>query len=302
MLFHEIYGRYFQTVGEILRKATDTGVTERDIRRIVAEMAFSESGMVIPDALKSSKWPFLKSLGKTVLRYDPAMPLTVLEKRWLKSLLRDPRIRLFDVSEEGLEDVESLFAPEVFVWFDAYSDGDPYEDPVYIQTFRTLLSALEQQRFVELEYTAAKGKSRRAVCIPIHLEYSPKDDKFRVQVIESDELRVLNVARIRSCSVGKAVDQFPNVPEPQMEKVVLELVDERNTLERAMLHFSHLKKEAVRLEGNRYRLTMWYQKEDETEILIRILSFGPQILVMESESLLEQIRKRLQKQENLRTL
>ena len=41
---------------------------------------------------------------------------------------------------------------------------------------------------------------------------------------------------------------------------------------------------------------------DEQELLIRILSFGPMLKVVEPESLVEQIRNRIEKQQNLRTL
>ena len=47
---------------------------------------------------------------------------------------------------------------------------------------------------------------------------------------------------------------------------MLELTDRRNALERVLLHFSHLEKETRRLDENRYRLTLRYEKEDEMQI------------------------------------
>ena len=54
--------------------------------------------------LKDGTWPLLNADLTTPLRHAPRMPLTTLEKRWLKTLLQDPRIRLFDVPAAGLED------------------------------------------------------------------------------------------------------------------------------------------------------------------------------------------------------
>ena len=85
-------------------------------------------------------------------------------------------------------------------------------------------------------------------------------------------------------------------PQPRTETLVLELIDERNALERVMLHFSHLEKETVRLENRRYRLTLRYDREDQTELLIRVLSFGPMLRVVAPDSFIEQIKYRLQKQ------
>ena len=58
----------------------------------------------------------------------------------------------------------------------------------------------------------------------------------------------------------------------------MDLYDTRNALERAMLHFSDLEKETERIDDKHYRVTLKYRQGDETEILIRILSFGPRAL------------------------
>ena len=43
---------------------------------------------------------------------------------------------------------------------------------------------------------------------------------------------------------------------------------------------------------------MTYDREDETEVLIRILSFGPMIKVIGSERFVNLIKDRLQKQKS----
>jgi predicted DNA-binding transcriptional regulator YafY len=80
----------------------------------------------------------------------------------------------------------------------------------------------------------------------------------------------------------------------------MELWDERNALERAMLHFSHLEKETVRLDGNKYQIKLRYDREDETELLIRVLSFGPMLKVISPDSFIENLKERLQKQTKFR--
>ena len=82
---------------------------------------------------------------------------------------------------------------------------------------------------------------------------------------------------------------------------MLQVTDERNALERVMLHFSHFEKQTVRIDDTHYHLTMLYEPEDETEVLIRVLSFGPLLKVLEPESFISQLRERIEKQAKLRT-
>lgn len=301
MLFHEIYGKYFRTVAAILRQAAETGITVSRIRQIVAQQAFAESGMTIPDALRSGRWPLLDENGETVLYGAPEMPLTTLEKRWLKALLSDPRIALFDPPAEGLEDVQPLYDPSHIVWFDRYTDGDPYTDPHYIRIFHTLRHAIRENSWVALTYQSPKGAAWELRCRPCTLEYSEKDDKFRVRVRSPRGAMVLNLSRILDCQPGFPSKTELPTPAPDNRELVLELVDRRNTLERALLSFSYLKKEAIRLEDDRYLLKLWYPADDETEILIRVLSFGPTLKVLAPDSFIGQIAARVQKQKNLQT-
>lgn len=302
MIFHEIYGKYYQTVTKILTEAGQGGITGNDMFRIVQAHAFGESTMVIPDALKSEKWMLLKKGLRSVLSHTPTMPVTTLEKRWLKSLLLDKRIQLFSPSSEGLEDVEPLYHPEDFVFFDRYADADPYGDPEYAAHFRTILTAIREHRELVVDYASAKSGVLSATCLPHHLEYSRKDDKFRLVALQQERPSLLNLARIQSCTLGDirpdAPDSLPPFPE---KKLILELTDERNALERTMLHFSHLKKETIRLEENRYQVTLYYRQYDESELLIRVLSFGPMLKVISPDNFAALIRERLQKQKNLRT-
>ena len=66
-----------------------------------------------------------------------------------------------------------------------------------------------------------------------------------------------------------------------------------------MLHFSHLEKKTERIGDNRYRITLRYDKDDETEMLIRIIAFGPVLKVTEPASFIELIKERLIMQKNL---
>ena len=74
--------------------------------------------------------------------------------------------------------------------------------------------------------------------------------------------------------------------------------DERNALERTMLHFAHFEKQTERTGDDLYRVTLFYDKDDETEMVIRILSFGTKIKVIEPENFINLIKDRLKRQKS----
>ena len=297
MIFSEIYGSYFKAVSAILAKAKDGTLTERELTRTVLANAFGESLVTIPAKLKDGSWPLITKEYGTPLHDRPHMPLTMLEKQWLKALLLDPRIRLFAPSEEGLEDVEPLFTPEQFVYFDRYTDGDDYTDPRYIEHFRRILQAMREKRKIRVRFHGHRGTRQSYICIPYRLEYSSKDDKFRLITGFGSKPLTVNLARIDSVHMlDPWADADYRPPREREKTLVMELYDTRNALERAMLHFSDLEKETVRLDDRHYRVTLWHKKGDETEILIRILSFGPVLKVTEPEGMIAQIRERLTRQ------
>jgi len=297
MLFSEIYGSYFHVVAQILTEASAEGLTERALTRLVQRRAFAESSLSIPAALKSGEWPLLDRERRSVLHHAPTMPLTLLQKRWLKALLRDARIALFAPDATGLEDVAPLCTPDVFVYFDRYSGGDPYTDEDYIRRFRTILQAVRERKMLTVTFRSYAGKVFHLSCLPCRLEYSQKDDKFRLYAATEGEMHTINLGRISSCAFSDAPlpQEIPEIYR-RPRTLILQLHDERNALERVLLHFSHFAKETVKLDEAHYRLSIHYDRDDETELLIRVLSFGPMLEVLGPPSFRAQVKQRLEKQ------
>ena len=299
MLFNEIYGSYYATVAKILTEAAKETLTEKKLSSIVQKEAFGESCLTIPDSLKNGDWPLLLPDYKTPLKNIPSMPLTDIEKRWMKSLLLDPRIKLFSPSVDGLEDVEPLFTPDMICYYDRYTDGDDFSDEEYIAHFRLLLDAVNGKRRVKICFVSRRGRKREIICIPFKLEYSEKDDKFRLIAAHGNHSISINLSTIINCEMlERCTTEEYHLPVSKTETLELELTDERNALERAMLHFSPLEKETEKLDEKHYRLKLKYQKDDETELLIRVLSFGPFLKVVSPKSFAELIKQRLDNQKN----
>ena len=295
MLFHEMYGTYYQVTASILREAAQSALTQKRLTEVIRQKAFGESLLTIPEGLLGEKWRLLHRDLTTPLLDAPSMPLSVLEKRWMKAILLDPRVQLFSPDETGLKDVEPLFSLDKIVYYDRYTDGDCFSDPAYIAHFRTILEALREGHCLYLRFASGRGAQFVLLVKPRFLEYSEKDDRFRLAADSRKRRWMVNLRKITECSLAYADLDIP-LHAPQLESVTFELEDRRNAMRRVLLHFSHLEKETKRLDERRYRVTLRYDKQDETEMLVRILSFGPAIRVTEPERFITLLRERITKQ------
>ncbi len=300
MIFSEWYGAYYQTVAAILREACTHPVSTAELRRIVAQNAFGESVLNIEPALLEQRWQLLRHDGSTPVRHAPSMPLTNLQKRWLNAIASDPRIRLFDDHPPYFPEVEPLFTQDDIVVFDRYLDGDPYEDEAYIRVFRQILEAIRSRTALSIDSVNRNGKNMRRTLMPEYLEYSEKDDKFRLIGSGCRYSGVVNLARIVRCVPFKG--EFMKSPGRKVQEenrtVELEVHDERNALERVLLHFAHFEKQAERTGEDSYRVSVVYDVKDETEMVIRVLSFGPMVKVTAPEHFVGLIKDRLVRQKN----
>ncbi|MFR6332520.1 MAG: hypothetical protein ACLUOI_29515 [Eisenbergiella sp.] len=161
-LFHEIYSSYINVVQCILTEAHQSPITLGRMEEIAAENAFAESALAILPKLTGDDWPLLTPCGdhtfRSRLAHPTHIPLSTLQKSWMKALLEDRRIRLFfsdsDLAalEEMLKDIEPLYREEDFYYFDRYLDGDPIEDPAYRRHFGIILKALQENCVLLVAY------------------------------------------------------------------------------------------------------------------------------------------------------
>ena len=204
-------------------------------------------------------------------------------------------------------DVEPLFRQQDIYYFDRYTDGDPYESKSYIDNFRLILTALREDRWLEVTQRNRWGTEITRKVKPLYLEYSPRDDKFRLHSAGTADHTwpgtvQINVERIRSCKVIECNEPWLLIPaETQQAELILS--DRRGVLDRFMRLFCWLKKVTVPMEEKdgvmRYRVTLYYEKTDEPELVIRLLSMGPDIEILSPESLRQETIRRVRKQTEL---
>lgn len=320
-IFSELYGAYYRAAAKIL--ALDE-ITESLIYSIISEEAFADSALLIPQKLvpknSFSDWGLLnQGEGKSfvsVLNHKPFSIVTELQKRWLKAQLSDPKFRLFldsgvtEKLEQRLENIKPLFSSSFFRSSDVFSDGDPYEDESYIKNFRTIVSAIEAKEVLDIEFMSGKNERKRGHFLPLKLEYSRKNDKFRVYCAAYHDRHwsngLINLGRVVSTvKTGKTADCPIDMEEyfsqrKCTEPVIVEVTRERNGVERFMMEFAAYEKYTERdLETGVCTVKLWYDKADETELLIRLLSFGPVIEIKAPQSFRKLAAERVRKQHEM---
>ena len=299
MIFSELYSAYYNTIAAIISGIIDGEHSEKELQKIVAGHAFGESVLTIMPSLKSEKWQLVHSDMTTSLEHKPTMPLTSLQKQWLKAISLDPRVKIFGVEFPDLDAVKPLFAPEDYRVYDKYSDGDPFEDEEYIRQFRVILEAIRQGTQIKFEMVNRKGNTMFVRCRPVRLEYSEKDDKFRLITAGWRAVSTVNLAKIRSCVPYTGERQAIGEEKKVIyDTITVKILDERNAMERFMLHFAHFEKQAEKLDKKHYLVKIKFAHDDEPEMVIRILSFGPMVEVLGSESFKKSVIEKLKKQLN----
>lgn len=307
MLFDSVFSSDFRTVGLIINASLDRkGLTRGEIKDIINQYSIGDANAEkIYDSLVANKsWPLIEKeeSGKYIStlenRYNRS--ITVIEKKWLNSIIADKRMKLFTDSIKPIDESGTLFNFEDIVFFDQNNDGDPYDDKNYITCFRKVLSAIKEKRYIKVTYQSTGGKISIFSCVPIKLEYSIKNDKFRIFegfIDDVSKTGYLRMSGIEDVEIGDYCSNFDQYNmQINQKSVVLEVTDERATKERLLLHFSPLKREAEQISDNLWRIKIYYDEDMEEEIVIDILSFGRFVKVVEPQSFIELVKKRLIKQ------
>lgn len=316
-IFSEIYGTYFRIAARLLENEV---TNEKMIRETVQREGFRDSVLFLPQKLipGSEDWGlFSRNTDgnlKRITKNPPVKMLTKLQKMWLKAKLSDPRIRLFMDDETlsrldiRLAEIYPLYTPEQFRLTDIFADSDDYFNENYIKNFRTALEAVRRRKIVYIEFVSGHGKRINGRFVLLKMEYSPKNGKFRVYcyLLRNDKIKssgIINIGRITNIVDTGRVFRTPMLINDYFSSrkcsspAVIRVTTARNGVERFMLEFASYEKHAVRnLETGEYTVELWYDQQDETELLIRLLSFGPVIEILGPQHLRQQAKLRIKRQ------
>lgn len=318
-LFHEMYGAYFRIAARVLGEAP---LNVQRLHCIIAEDGFRDSVLFVPQKLipqkDGSDWGLLRQEPdgtlSAVTKHRPVMPLTLLQKRWLKARLCDPKMRLFlddstlAVLSERLRDIRPLWEPDMFRYTDSFTDGDDFTAAEYRAHFRILLQAIRKKEIMHIRFHSGNGRRMEMRYLPLAMEYSRKNDKFRLFccAVRGGRLNgsgLINLGRIEQVR-GTGVRYEGQVTAEDYFRmrrcdipVTVRVTTERNAVERFLMEFSSYEKHTDRnAETGECTVQLWYDKQDETELLIRLLSFGPVLEIMGPPAFRAQAAARVRQQ------
>lgn len=320
-IFNEIYGKYYQLIAHILTLSMRQALELKDISSIIQHYGFEESNLylepMIVDPSNKDYVPLLNSNSETSyttsLLEAPTRPLSNLEKQWLKAIINDTKFQLFFDHKETLnllkelEEVEPLFDPDFVRDIRVARDGDPYEQSSYQGIFRGLLKSIEHKQLIKVYYYNREGQQRRVTVAPYKLEYSLRNDKFRLTsaTIDRGEFKFyskINVARIIRFEViteGKYPEGVGEFIQSTKSKtpISIELSNIRNGFDRFFIEFSNYERIATYNEDkNTCHIQIFYYSDDELELLIKLMSFGPIVKVLGPEVFRDKFIERLKSQ------
>ena len=313
-IFSDVYNCYYQVVKSLIEKKNCISKKELDYR--VKEMGYEESVLFLIPKLVSKEWSLFEKEGDVFISKVSDgfyVPLTKLQRSYLKAILLDEKIQLFLTQEQlttlqdYLSDVVPLWQPEDLYYFDRFEDSDDYASETYKLHFQRILQATKTHQYVDILYHSRSGNLVHHTCLPCRLEYSIKNDRFRLLALKDHTRRdatveIFNLNRMEEITLlEQTVSKPPNLnrclkrsyaPEP----VSILIWNERNALERAMLQFANYEKNTTKLDENTYQCLIYYNKSVETELLIEVLSFGPMIQVVGNDEFLKLVKERLRMQ------
>lgn len=327
MIFNEIYGAYTRTIGAIVnailekrKKQKRDFLTSSELGTVISENAFGETRDKLDQMIEGDEDGKLQIITKEKVKEDGRLisqyrtilsekyhrPITEQELRWLKTISLHPMMSLF-CSDFPLfndsDDIKPLFRPDDIVYFDQDITGDDFQSSEYISNFRTILESLQTNKplKITLQYSE-KGVlcEKTEEYIPKKLEYSQKDNRFRLIAINKNDdfYRFIRISAIKNIEILQKTDVVNRELERKKIKATIIVTDEegKNAMQRICLCFSHLERKTEKTDETHYKLEITYDESDSMEIAIRLLSFGKYIQIIEPKILKEEVENRIKKQ------
>ena len=251
--------------------------------------------------------------------YKDVLPLTTLEIRWIKTILSDERIVCF-FNERQLDFIKVYMDteyPEItplpvnnLVNFDKYIPIDSIEKLAEQSLITTLIKAINQKLLVDITYVTRYGKEIVGKFKPIVIEFSKRNNKFQAQMqsCENNRFYSINLSQIISLTIVpdefeyfETLQNYEKHRELNERSVDIQFYDVRNTADRILTEFSPWKKYCeYDRETKVYTLQLFYQKDEELDLVVRLMGYGGNIhFVNKEHSIAREILRRYEKQRSI---
>lgn len=239
----------------------------------------------------------------------PIIP-TMLEMKWLKEMLHDPRIDCLisaSLKEKLLQampqDVNSERHWQQSNWnIPIQIDNPCFSSAAYQEKFKTALEALNSKHYVYYESYDIYGNEYKGEAVPYKIEYCANTNSFnfimwneeKQWTFKSDFTTITKLRLLPQCfdnSQLRHADDYVERLKTKSEPIVLQFdAAQYNVFERCFNIFSNYDKEISRFDEDTYQLKIFARDHfDNAEIVQNILSLGSSIVVSSPQKLRQQI-------------
>lgn len=334
-LFHELFSNYAIVLADTVLECSGKE-TSADVRQVLNEKVSNmfcyyskrECAKVCDDLemyIRSAE--LIDADGKTrfILEHGSylfdVLPLTKMELRWLLTVLEDPVASIF-LSEKQIKIVKNFiqktvpfqiapFAMKSIYYFDQYNLEKDVErhSPKEIGFIKKIYQAILSEEKLKIRMENWEGTEKEVYVYPVWIEYSRRDDVFRLWHVKKDRIQIINLQRVLEVTVLKnkkyrRAEHYKTLNtlyDHTFVKMKVEFYQgERNLPDRLLTEFSLWKKKCIYdVVTQKYTMHLTYSTLDEKEILIRLMSYGPYVRVVESENssedqyILAELKKRI---------
>lgn len=320
-MYNEIYGSYYYMMQLILNEAESGGITAQRIHATVHRFGFAESSLYFtPDAIVQNGKGYNLLIKnrveyRSVLKNAPISLVTEHQKRLVKAMMTDSRVRLFmddceiERLNEALSDVMPLYDLGDIILTETAEDGDDFKDDAYRTRFRMILNAIKRNKILKIVFNTSRGNRKTVIVAPYKIEYGLRDDKFRLCGVTIHKHRPsryvkLNVARIIQIiesDMDSHIDCEAFIAQKQLaQPIEIEVSNLRNGFERIFTQLSNYKRTSTYdPDTNTCIMQIHCMDDDVQELLIVLMSFGPAIKVLRPQWFKEKYVERVKRQKDM---
>ena len=312
-LFDETENKYYEFVSHLLQN--NQKYSKSDINYLIAKYLSGEPDFDVIDTIFADKegeeLVFYIEDGKykPMLGNDFPIRMGTLEQQATSSLLDDEYISNFlsDVTIAKLKEctrkVKTDWSTSQITIKNVFTGGVTEEKREYGPIISLIAKAIKEHRAIVYDNIRKnKFEFRNVSVFPVKIEFSIKNDKFRVSAYEPIQHRFIkmnldtmyNVQLTDEISEEDLEAEYKDFLKINTRTVKLDVEPIDHVIERCFRIFSYYDRKArYDKEDGKYRLEISYLKFDEAEIIKDILSLGGYVTVIEPRQLQKEIYRRV---------
>ena len=326
-LFHEYKNRYFNLVFKLLN-LSQRGLSREEIISLIDQEEYDEKlisknlvtfeGMLLNECDEEDRlnllteendkfYPIIKNNKSLAL----SVRLSTIEKQWLKSMISDDMVRellgeeIINKLENKLANVESISKDVIEKTNKITYDKKNYS--VLKDKFFLLIDSIKRNKIIKYTSVDKMGNEYKDIlALPIRIDYSLKDENIRVSVYSLVERRsiMLLLSNVKEIEILedmqvdiKRSDIIDNLKQKKYckEPIVLEVTDIKGAMARCFMGFSSYERSTRSLGDNKYEVKIFYYTFNKDEMIRKILTLGPYVVVKSPENIRNDIIDILEK-------